>query len=132
MLSMPGLRMKKPILSLGHRQASIMEVLWLRGPLGPADVHTFLSEVEDVAYTTVHTELNRMVAKGIVRKSKRLQATYEAAITREQFARSSVSSILRGLINAHGAAAIHGFVDIVVQDDEALNVLRRALRERKK
>lgn len=109
-----------------------MEILWTRGPLSPADIHAALNEVEDVAYTTVHTELGRMVTKGIVRKSKRSLSTYEATTTREDYARSSVSSILLDLFNAHGAAAIHGFVEIVTQDDEAMNVLRRALRDRRK
>jgi predicted transcriptional regulator len=122
---------KKRLRPLGYRQASIMEALWERGALTPSEIHATLNEREDVAYTTVHTELGRMFTKGIVRKAKGLASTYEAAISRDDFARTAVSSVLEDLIEAHGAAAIHGFVDLVSQDERSLNVLRRALRKRR-
>jgi len=49
--------------ALGKRQASILELLWSRGPQSVADLHRGLCEREDLAYTTVFTELSRMLKK---------------------------------------------------------------------
>jgi len=43
---------------------------------------------------------------------------------------SIVAQTLRGLISAHGAAALHGFVDAVAHDARALDDLRALLDER--
>jgi predicted transcriptional regulator len=55
---------------------------------------------------------------------------YRAAVTREDVVSAVVAQTLGGLIDAHGAAAIHGFVDAVAGDARALAQLRRALDDR--
>ncbi len=114
---------------LGHRQASILEYLWNHGPQTPGDLHQALAARAAVAYTTVHTELGRLVKKGFVRKG-RGDSIYAATLTREQFKSAMVTHVLGGLIDAHGAAAIHGFVDLVAADKDAYNELRRALHDK--
>jgi predicted transcriptional regulator len=54
---------------LGSRQASILEYLWLEGPQSVSQLHRALADVDGVAYTTVFTELSRMLKKGLVAKS---------------------------------------------------------------
>lgn len=107
-----------------------MSVLWTTGALAPAEIHAALSATENVAYTTIHTELSRMLTKGIVKKSK--LGKYEAALTREELSNTTVSSVLRDLIQAHGAAAVHGFIDLVEHDEGAMRTLRNAMRKRTK
>jgi BlaI family transcriptional regulator, penicillinase repressor len=124
--------------ALGTRQASILEYLWAHGPRSVSELHRGLSEREDLAYTTVFTELSRMLKKGLVAKGNEggshLDMRYRAALTREAVVSSVVAQTLGGLISAHGPAAIHGFVDAVAHDPSALEELRRLLnvRSRKK
>ena len=116
---------------LGTRQASILEHLWKSGPQSPTQLHRSIVEVDDIAYTTVFTELSRMLKKGLVSKStdggSHFDTKYRAAVTREGVVSATVSKTLGALIDAHGSAAVHGFVDAVGDDPEALAELRRAL-----
>jgi predicted transcriptional regulator len=124
--------------ALGTRQASILEYLWAHGPQSVSELHRGLSEREDLAYTTVFTELSRMLKKGLVAKGNEggshLDMRYRAALSREGVVSSVVAQTLGGLISAHGPAAVHGFVDAVAHDPSALEELRRLLnaRSRKK
>ena len=124
--------------ALGTRQASMLEYLWAHGPQSVSDLHRGISEREDLAYTTVFTELSRMLKKGLVAKGNEggshLDMRYRAALSREGVVSSVVAQTLGGLISAHGPAAIHGFVDAVGHDPSALEELRRLLnvRSRKK
>ena len=120
--------------ALGSRQASILEYLWAHGPQSVSELHRGLSEREDLAYTTVFTELSRMLKKGLVAKGNdggsHLDMRYRAALTREGVIASVVAQTLGGLISAHGPAALHGFVDAVEHDPSALEELRRLLDDR--
>lgn len=119
---------------LGSRQASIMEFLWANGSQSVSALHQGLSDRDGVAYTTVFTELSRMLKKGLVAKSNEggshLDTRYRAAVTRESVVSSVVTATIGGLIAAHGPAAVHGFVDAVANDAEALAELRRLLENR--
>ncbi len=117
---------------LGSRQGSIMEHLWKHGPQTTSALHTALQAVDGVAYTTVHTELSRLVKKGFVRKPSRVGFLYEAVFSREQFINATVNSVLQGLMQSNRSAAIHGFVDLVSGDEEAYDELKRILRDKKR
>jgi len=120
--------------ALGPRQASIIEYLWKHGPQSVAELHRGLAEREEIAYTTVFTELSRMLKKGLVAKGNEggthLDVRYRAALTRESAVSAIVAQTLRSLIAAHGPAAVHGFVDAVADDPGALDELRRLLGKR--
>ena len=116
---------------LGSRQSVIMEYLWENGSQTPGDLHRALESVDGVAYTTVHTELGRLLKKGLVRKQS-TDSRYGAVLSREQFMDATVNSVLRGLMQSNRSAAIHGFVDMVFSDEVALDELKRAMKERKR
>ncbi|MBC5824404.1 MAG: BlaI/MecI/CopY family transcriptional regulator [Candidatus Eremiobacteraeota bacterium] len=117
---------------LGPLQAAIMECLWQHGPQSPVELHKLLGKKQEIAYTTVFTELSRLSKKGAVRKQVRSSQTrYEATASKETFITSMVNKVLGGLIDAHGAAAIHGFVDIVADDARALDQLSRLVRAKR-
>lgn len=110
-----------------------MACLWSEGPLSAADVHGFLSRDEDLAYTTVHTELSRLLEKGLVNKRGRnLETKYAAAMSKDEFLQETVRQTLSELIGTHGASAVHGFVDVVSADPHALAELRRAMERRRR
>ena len=118
---------------LGALQARIMELLWQSGPASLAAIQRDLSEHAPVAYTTISTELTRLLDKGLVKKAGVHRETrYAAALTREQFVDRVVGDVVNGLLDAHGQAAIHGFVDAIADDDEALETTLRLLRKRQR
>ncbi len=118
---------------LGPLQSAVMESLWLHGPLSAIELHETLLLRQDWAYTTIHTELSRLLRKGLVEKRGRnLETRYGALTTRDEYLRATARQTLADLIGTHGAAAIHGFVELVEDDDEALEALRRAVRKRPK
>lgn len=114
-------RRKTPDLSqpLGPRQDSLMKHLWAAGAQTPVELHRAIAKHEDIAYTTIFTELSRMVAKGLIRKrgSEHKSVVYEPVFSREEFVAKTVSNVLGNLLESHGAAAIHGFVDLVADAD---------------
>ena len=116
---------------LGPLEASIMEYLWAKGPQPLAGVHQALGGAGGIAYTTVHTELARLIKKNLViKRGAYADAMYAAKVARETFVGDVVRSVLRGLLDAHGPGAVHGFVDLIGDDDEARATLERRLRAR--
>lgn len=66
-------------------ELEIMAMLWREGPLTLAEAHErFSGYGRPVSYPTMQTRLNRLVAKGMVRRSNDRPALYEAAITAEE------------------------------------------------
>ena len=117
---------------LGELQTRVMERLWADGPQALSAIHVALARHAEIAYTTVATELMRLQTKGLVRKTgTHLETRYSAVLDREAFVERFVGDVLAGLIGAHGRAAIHGFVDAIADDDEALEETLRLLNERR-
>ncbi|MBC5798859.1 MAG: BlaI/MecI/CopY family transcriptional regulator [Candidatus Eremiobacteraeota bacterium] len=119
--------------ALGTLQSRVMEHLWLNGPASLAAIQRDLSARAPVAYTTISTELTRLLDKGLVKKAGAHRETrYAAVLNREQFIDRVVGDVVNGLLDAHGQAAIHGFVDAIADDDEALETTLRLLRKRRR
>lgn len=73
------------ITKLAPGELEILEFLWTKGPVNLGQtVQWFHERGRNLALTTVHTRLNRLVGKGIVRRVTENPATYEAAISRKQ------------------------------------------------
>ena len=76
---------QEKILKLAPGEMEILELLWSRGSVNLGQtVQWFRERGRILAQTTVHTRLNRLVDKGIVRRASENPATYEAAISRER------------------------------------------------
>jgi len=73
------------IFKLAPGELEILELLWSQGSVNLAQtVQWFHERGRHLAQTTVHTRLNRLVDKGIVRRASENPARYEATIAREQ------------------------------------------------
>ena len=69
---------------LGERELDIMQALWEVDGGTVADVHQALGAMgHQVAYTTVQTMLNRLEAKGHVRRDRRGRAHHYRAVMNE-------------------------------------------------
>ncbi|MDQ2681597.1 MAG: BlaI/MecI/CopY family transcriptional regulator, partial [Candidatus Eremiobacteraeota bacterium] len=63
-----------------------MEYLWKNGPQSPVELHESLSRDEALAYTTIHTELSRLLQKGfVVKNGRNLDTRYNSAMSREEY-----------------------------------------------
>lgn len=72
-------------LKLAPGELEILELLWTQGSVNLGQtVQWFRERGRNLALTTVHTRLNRLVDKGIVRRSADHPATYEAVVSRKQ------------------------------------------------
>src|SRR5688572_8069575 len=76
---------------LGPLETDVMEAVWARGDATVRDVHATLARRRDIAYTTVMTTMSRLAAKGLLeRDSSGLAHRYRPAVSREEYARSTV------------------------------------------
>ncbi len=76
---------KRETVKLAPGDLDILELLWTEGPVHLARTRTWFSERgRNLAVTTLHTRLNRLVDKGLVRRIAENPAMYEAAIRREE------------------------------------------------
>lgn len=73
--------MPRKVPRLAEGELELLEMLWRTGGATLAEAHQALER--PVGYTTVQTRLNRLVDKGLVRRSSTRPARYEAAVTRE-------------------------------------------------
>src|SRR5690606_37392037 len=83
-------------ISLTDREASLMEVLWERGPSTVAEVRDRLAD--DLAYTTVLTILRNLEAKGYITHDEEGRAhRYAAVVDRDLAQRSALRALKRKL-----------------------------------
>lgn len=119
---------------LGPLESEIMEVVWDAGEVTVRDVHRVLQERRAVAYTTVMTTLSRLADKGFVARQESQPAhRYSAALSREQYAKSTVKSVVDWLVDHFPDPAVAYLVDRVEEDDQDMIArLREAIEQRKR
>jgi BlaI family penicillinase repressor len=86
-------RRQSPRLSSGEME--ILSMLWAHGPVTLSEAHSALGQ--KIGYTTVQTRLNRLVDKGLVKRSSERPAQYEAAIVEGDVTAGHLDSLLEKL-----------------------------------
>lgn len=110
---------------LGPLETEVMEVVWRLGEATVRDVHLALALDRDLAYTTVMTTMSRLAAKGLLeRDTTGLAHRYAASLTREDYARSTVHSVVDWLVDRFPEPAISYFVEVVSDEGEEATVGR--------
>ena len=119
---------------LGPLEAEIMDVVWDSGEVTVRDVHGLLSAARTIAYTTVMTTLGRLTDKGLLRRIEDQPAhRYRAVVSREQYARSTVKSVVDWLLGHFPDPAVAYFIDRVEKEDEdVIDRLKQAIEERQR
>ena len=117
---------------LGPLEAEIMDVVWDSDEVTVRDVHRILSAQRSIAYTTVMTTLGRLADKGLLERTEDHPAHhYTAVVSREQYARSTVKSVVDWLLGHFPDPAVAYFIDRVEkEDEEVIDRLRQAIDER--
>jgi BlaI family transcriptional regulator, penicillinase repressor len=118
---------------LGPLEADIMEVVWDQGEVTVRDVHRTLNNDREIAYTTVMTTLGRLADKGMLQRVEEQPAhRFSALLTREQYASSTVKSVVDWLVNHFPDPAVSYFIDRVEkEDEEVIDRLREAIEQRR-
>ena len=120
---------RKPELDglLGPLETDVMETVWDLGDTTVRDVHAEISERRDLAYTTVMTTMTRLAAKGLLtRDTSGLAHRYRANLSREDYAQTTVASVVDWLVDSFPEPAMSYFVDVLDDrsDPEVVNALR--------
>lgn len=104
---------------LGPLETEVMETVWELGDTTVRDVHAALLDHRNLAYTTVMTTMARLASKGLLeRDTSGLAHRYRPAITREQYADSTVTSVVDWLIDRFPEPALSYFVKVVGSDSD--------------
>jgi len=114
---------------LGPLETDVMETVWHLGDTTVRDVHDALSARRDLAYTTVMTTMARLASKGMLaRDTSGLAHRYHATITRDEYARSTVTSVVDWLVDRFPEPAMSYFMQVV--DDDGGHASADELRHR--
>lgn len=114
---------------LGPLETDVMEIAWRLNEATVRDVHAELADNREIAYTTVMTTMSRLAAKGLLlRDTSGLAHRYRPAMSRDEYARTAVTSVIDWLVDRFPTPALQYFVDVM--DDGSDPDTMRALRER--
>ncbi len=118
---------------LGPLESEIMDVVWDEREVTVRDVHRALNESRPIAYTTVMTTLGRLTDKGLLRRVEDQPAhRYSALVSRDEYASSTVKSVVDWLVHHFPDPAVAYFVDKVGNEDEdVIAKLRDAIDQRR-
>lgn len=78
---------------LTRGELQILQMLWREGRVTIAGAHQALGE--PIGYSTMQTRLNRLVSKGLVRKTKETPTRYEAAIQPHDVMESELRTLVQ-------------------------------------
>jgi predicted transcriptional regulator len=119
---------------LGPLEADIMDVVWDENDVTVRDVHRKLNKKRQIAYTTVMTTLGRLTDKGLLRRVEDQPAhRFSPLVSREQYARSTVKSVVDWLVSHFPDPAVSYFVDRVESEDEhVIERLKEAIEQRQR
>jgi predicted transcriptional regulator len=112
---------------LGPLETEVMETVWRLGETTVRDVHAELSQRRDLAYTTIMTTMARLASKGLLaRDTSGLAHRYRPTISREQYAETTVTSVVDWLVDSFPVPAMTYFADVIDDDTdpEVLDALR--------
>jgi predicted transcriptional regulator len=120
---------RKPELQglLGPLETEVMEAVWRLGESTVRDVHAELARQRDLAYTTVMTTMARLASKGLLaRDTSGLAHRYRPTLTRDEYAKSTVTSVVDWLVTAFPEPAMSYFVDVIDEgrDPQVMQALR--------
>lgn len=119
---------------LGDLETEIMEVVWRRGPTSIREVWDDVRPKRPVAFNTVMTVMNRLVAKALLRRDDhRGSYRYRARVSRQDFVARVSHDVAETLIREFGEIAMAQFLDVLEDvDPEKLSALERLIRERQR
>jgi len=119
---------------LGDIEKPVMDVLWDRDEVTGREVFEEVSRGRPLAFTTILTVLDRLLKKGLIRRTKRGRLfVYTAAMSRNDFVRQVSHEVLQGIMDISASSAATSFVDILYKTSpEEIERLSKLIEERKR
>lgn len=118
---------------LGQLEDAVMHAVWEHPQeVSVSDVHSFLSDSKQIAYTTIKTTMERLADKGILTRVRKGKAyLYQAAVSQQELERRIVRAALNHLVEQFPNAVASFFVrpDAGVAED-TLTLLDAAIKRR--
>jgi BlaI family transcriptional regulator, penicillinase repressor len=115
--------------ALHELESEIMEEVWRRGACTVRDVREALNDQGGMqrAYTTVMTVMQRLDAKGLLRRERDgRRDVYVAAFTRTEYAQARAGAEVGALVDEYGDVALAHFARHMSQlDPERREQIRR-------
>ena len=103
---------------LGELEHRVMIIMWTHPePLNVGAVAQQLQRRRQLAYTTVLTIMNRLVAKGLLERSVHQPHRYSPRCSRQQYFRSAAESFFGHLRREFGPVAMACFIEEVKKSD---------------
>jgi predicted transcriptional regulator len=114
---------------LGPLETEVMETVWRLGETTVRDVHAELAQRRDLAYTTIMTTMARLASKGyLARDTSGLAHRYVPTLSREEYEKSTVPSVVDWLVDSFPVPGMSYFVDVI--DDDTDPAVLDALRSK--
>ena len=108
---------------LGAGEMEMLQVLWSEGGVTISEAQRALDR--PVGYTTVQTRLNRLVAKGVVRRTAKRPANYHAAVAPEEVSARHLDLLLKRVSQGQVVPLVtHLVKDRRLSSDEIENLKR--------
>lgn len=120
---------------LGDLEARVMRAVWhLDRPAPARAVHELVAKEHRVAFLTVVTVLNKLVAKGLLAREKRDDLFhYEARMTEDAFMAHASRRVVEGILSLGPQAVAASLVDVLAEaSPEQLAELGRLVRTKLK
>ena len=118
---------------LGDLEARVLDVVWrLERPSTARTVHETVARSHDVSPLTVITVLNKLVAKGLLARSKQQDVFhYRARLSREDFMAATSRRLVEGILSLGPDAVAASLVDVLAErDPDRLAELARLIEQR--
>jgi BlaI family transcriptional regulator, penicillinase repressor len=127
--------MSKPVpLPGGDLEARVLETLWELDKATAREVHGRIGLPANLAYTTIATVLDRLHAKGLVRREREGKAfVYFPKVKKDVLDRARARDVINRLLGQDQKPAIAALVDAVESiDPELLDELARQVAARRR
>ena len=110
-------------------EMELLELLWENGQLSISEAHEKIPR--EVGYTTVQTQLNRLVEKKLAEKKKesRKPTRYSAKIKPEQVSASQLDSLLEKVTNGSVVPLVAHLVNKTSLTRDDLKEIKTLIRE---
>ncbi|MDQ6830840.1 MAG: BlaI/MecI/CopY family transcriptional regulator [Gemmatimonadota bacterium] len=118
---------------LGDLESRVMRAVWAIGrPVPARAVHDRVARSHTVAQLTVITVLNKLVAKGLLKREKRDDLLhFSATMSEDEFRARASRRVVEGILSFGPEAVATSFVDVLAErDPEQLAELGRLIRRK--
>ena len=112
---------------LSNGEMELMSMLWEHGSLVLSEAHEKLGR--PIGYTTMQTRLNRLVDKGLAKRSKDRPARYEAVMSPDDVSANHLDDLLHRVTRGNVVPLVAHLVDDRSISRDELKELKKIIRD---